>query len=481
MNDLPLTRIFAMINLEEEFANTPHAVIVNNETMVAKKISESYTDAIYRNVDGELGFVPTCECGEIRGRSREGMWCHKCNTECSSQFINALSHSSWIGIPEFMPPVLHPVWYMILERWLKIGRRGISAIDIILDTEKDIPEELAPYLRGRGFRYFAENTDDVMDLLLHRFPKTAKKPKTKAIELLYEKYGDRILTTKLPILHNSLHPMKKSGSTLRFVDSSSKSILSAIINLSNESYRYHSTTVSERQLNKALYGIYKDVLEYYKSLIDNKLSAKNGLLRKHCCGSRLHFSMRTVVVPHDTILPMDIAVPPWRLAINCLKLHILNYLVHKKGYSVPDAVKLFFEAQAKYIDEIYEASMWAIRSYPGQKLPVIQGRNPTINLGSIQMLYWKDIKKDPADETLAINAGVAALPNTDFDGDENYSLPLFENDASKAFEATHPIHLLVVASQPGIGSSIGFLKQNSVCLYNYLNECPDIEYYEEVE
>ena len=151
--DLGVSRLFTLLNLDEMFANTPEAKIINNETLVSQKLSKEFTDAIYSNSDGDLGFVPTCQCGYIKGTTKEGLRCPRCNTVCCSQFIDSLSHISWIGMPESMPPVMHPIWYIVLKSWTSIGRKNISVVDIILNPDEEVPEDLVPFIKGRGFQY----------------------------------------------------------------------------------------------------------------------------------------------------------------------------------------------------------------------------------------------------------------------------------------------------------------------------------------
>ena len=154
MEDVGVSKRFTLLNLDEEFAKTLGARVINNETLTSQKLSKEFTDAIYYNSDGELGFVPTCPCGETKGVAKEGLPCPKCGELCSSQFIDHLTHMSWISIPEQMAPVLHPIWYMILHAWTSIGRRDISVVDIILNPDLEIPDDLQPYIEGRGFQYF---------------------------------------------------------------------------------------------------------------------------------------------------------------------------------------------------------------------------------------------------------------------------------------------------------------------------------------
>ena len=279
-------------------------------------------------------------------------------------------------MPESMPSVLHPIWYILLKSWTSIGRKNISVIDIILNPDEEVPEDLVPFIKGRGFQYFYENADLVLDMMLYEYPKTSKKAMARWVEPFRAIYRDVMFTRKLPILHNSLHPLKCNGGTLNFVDSTSKEILSAVIDLSTETFKQHATTVSFRQFNKMLYEIYNKVISYYQALISEKLGGKSAMLRKHCYGSRIHFSLRSVVVPQDSILPMDELVLPWKMMVNGLKLPIINHLIHRHHKTVSEAMSIFMKALVEYDVSIDEIIATIVKESPDQKLAIGLGRNP---------------------------------------------------------------------------------------------------------
>lgn len=431
-----LVRHLKLLNLDRMFADSPDARVINNESLVSKKLSEDFTRAIYSNCEGELGFVPSCECGNVRGASKIGLICPDCGTKCSSKFIDTLSHVSWIGIPEHMPPVLHPVWYLVLDNLTTIGKsrmpvddkekdkkilanKKASLLDFVLnpelerdkDVKAEIPDDYLPYLKGRGWRYFYEHADEFLDDWIYNYPKTAKKPAAKDLIEFRKMYRDVMFTRKLPILHSSLHPVTTNGGTLNYVDSSSVAILSAAVNLSAEVFREHATTVSERKSYKALYDVYMEIMEYYSALIIRKIAKKEGILRKHNFGSRIHFSFRTVVHPHDRVLPMDEVILPWGIMVNGLKLPIINFLVNRYHKSPDVAYNIVMRSLTKYDELVDKCMQTFIDESKHKKIPIALGRNPTLNYGSIMLLYVKEYRKDPEDETLAINASIVGPAN----------------------------------------------------------------------
>lgn len=374
--DLTEDRLFRIINLDEAFRLNPNARILNNDSLGSKKLAAEYAKAIFTDCNSALDFVPSCGCGNLQGASKEGLTCNLCGTQCSSQFVDTLQQNLWVGIPDSMPPVMHPAWYQILANWTKVGRRHISILDIILNPEEEVPKELELYIKGRGFKYFYEHIDEILDMLFYEYPKTAKKDNVKLFEDLRRHYQGAMFTRHLPILHSSLHPLKGNGGTLYYADACSKEILAAIIDLSAETFREHATIVSAKKSDKALFDIYSTLIRYYTSLVEKKLGTKTGLIRKHNFGSRIHFSFRTVVSPQQRPLPMDEVLLPWGIMVQSLKFPILNFLMHRQGYSMENAYGIFMNALTSYDKRVDQCMSQYISECPEGRLPIALGRNP---------------------------------------------------------------------------------------------------------
>lgn len=489
--DNSFTRHMKLINLDKLFINSPNARIINNESLMSRSLSADFIKSIYSNTDGDLGFVPSCECGRTHGVAKVGSVCPDCNTVCSSVFVDKLEHVSWLDIPEEMGPVLHPVWYEVLAQLtsMKVNKIKVSLLDFILNPELEknrkqkifMPENFEPFVIGRGFKAFYENVDYYLDVWLYKYETTVKKTAlVKDIIKLREMYGDCMFTRKLPILHNSLHPITDNGATLKYIDSSSKNILAAAINLSVEKFKLHSTRKRNHHVDKALFDIYKTVLDYYNSLITTKIQSKKGILRKHIFGSRIHYGFRTVVHPHNVAMPMDEIVLPWGIMVNSLKLILLNFLVNRYHKTVDEAMTLFYHALTNYDPLIDKCLREYIDETPKGKIPIALGRNPTLNYGSIMLLYVRNYKTEPEDETMAINACIVGPANIDFDGDELYGFFIFEEELAESLSAAHPSQFLFSIKDPGLSDSVGLINQLWICFENYAEEDPDIEYYEEL-
>jgi hypothetical protein len=91
-------------------------------------------------------------------------------------------------------------------------------------------------------------------------------------------------------------------------------------------------------------------------------------------GTRLHFSFRTVIIPHkDRYNELYI---PWAVAVNLLKEHIIGRLMNAYDLSFGDAIARQILALMRYdplIDQIM-SDLIKESKYPG--LGVLWNRNP---------------------------------------------------------------------------------------------------------
>ena len=425
--DVSCLRHLTLIDLDQLFKNSPGARIINSDSLAVADLSDDVVKSIYSNCDGELGFVPTCACGYTKGVSKTGLICPRCDTECSTQFVDSLQHAAWISIPDdvFPAPVIHPTWYLVLKYLTQTGKsENNNLIDYILNPmlerskdAGDMPADFKPYVRGRGWQYFYEHADEVMDMFCYEYPSTRNKTaKVRDFQAFRQKYRNLLFTRKLPILHSALHPVTSNGSSLKFIDNTSKPILAAIYNLSMETHRLHTSKVSAVRRDNILFKIFKSVNDYYGSLITIKLGKKIGMLRKHVFGGRLHYTFRTVVHAQSKPGPLDEVVLPWGIMVTELKHIILNYLVNRYNYSVAQAVDIYASALVQYNKLVDDCMRAYIDETPHKRIPIIVGRNPTIAYGSEQLLFVREYKTDIHDETIAVNACIVKPFNMDFDG-----------------------------------------------------------------
>lgn len=464
-----------MINYDLLYLNSPDATIINTDEILSSNLSRDFINKVCSCNDGDLAFVPSCECGELSGLFYQGTVCHICKTEVTTAFVNKLAHSVWISIPDTFPPFVHPIWYHILNNTPGIGKNGIRLMDAILDIDADIPDTLQHIVTGKGFKWFYENHHRVIDELCNTvsYPKATRKY-LAMVKLLYDKYKDCMFYRKIPILHKELHPVFTNDNNVKRADRTSKDILDVAYNMTALTLSRRNRTTNSKSFNRTFYKIYKAILNYHKSIIDIKLGDKMATIRHHCLGTRVHWSYRSVIVPIQGVHVADELELPWALVVNMFKLHILNKLM-RRGYSINTAIGIHMNALISYnklIDEILEE---IIAECPWKGPAVLLGRNPTLKLFAIQTLFLTKIKKDIHDETIGISPLILENPNADFDGDELWGILLNENAAVNDFMALHPRESMLSVSSPEVSSSVSLSEQTLLMLHKFIHDSPMYE------
>jgi hypothetical protein len=417
-----INRMLGIINLDEMFSNNPDAVLVNSIDFTETHFAEAVTNLVYtENKNEDIGYIAECECGNLKGNYYIGSKCPICKSIVDSQFVDSLKHKVWIGTPPGITAFMHPVAYMILSDWLK--KSNESYLDIMLDVDAIIPEELSDVILGQGFNYVKENFDYLMDYFLHVHYKTRTKKQVNYIKWFLNEYRDRIWCTKLPILSNELHPIHKEGRSLTYADSSSKDILSAIIDLVTIPFTLRTVVTHPTKLEQVTFGAYKSYVIYLTKIIREKLASKEGLIRKHIFGTRLHGTFRSVIIPIIGPQQADEIHIPWKIGVNTYKLMIMNILINRHGYEVIDALAKVTKALVVYdpdIDKIFKTLIEeaAYVDENGQQvdllgLPVLLQRNPSLVHQSIQLVFVTKVKRDITDTTIAISSAIVKGPNAD--------------------------------------------------------------------
>ena len=229
-------------------------------------------------------------------------------------------------------------------------------------------------------------------------------------------------------------------------------------------------------------------------------------------GSRSHCSARSVAIPITEPHDSDEIYFPWKLGIMVYKYHLISILENKKNMTTFEAYNRVMNAVNVYdheIDIIMQEMIndcKQIRTKSGFRikgLPILLNRNPTLRIGSIQLLFVTRIKpglkSDPYaelnsnhsasevvvssshnddfgddwkgdmlsllpddthyneiaekltsyvdDGAVAVSPCIVKGPNLDFDGDEVNIIPIFEMDEVEKYLRLHPAHRFISNSE----------------------------------
>lgn len=411
------------------YRTAPDPVVLDRINFRAPNYGDQLRNYVHAK-GSEFTFVASCDCKYRQGNYWEGMTCPVCKTpvvQGIAQFSGQLVHRVFLEAPDHIPGFLHPVVYTMLTKWLSAGKK-LNYIDIITNPSLELPRELQGIVLGRGWRYLHDNFDFLMHHFAYVHPTTSKKAHVNTYMAMISKYRHLVFQRYLPVLSSILHPIivsaassedtpeKQKKQQRQDVDAASAYVLQAANTLAYIRYQ-RSPRTSFVKTEKAVCEAYHAYIQYTRDIIDQKLSKKPSLPRRHMKGSRLHLTYRTVIVPIAGAHSYDELHLPWSVAVNLFRVHILNFLINRYGYSGADAVEMQHAALVKYNPIIHEILNWFIANAAmGPGVRTLFNRNPSLKRGSVQMLRITKIKTDPDDDTIAMSTLVTSDANADFDG-----------------------------------------------------------------
>lgn len=371
---------------------------------------KSVIDMIFQKSEGDLEYEPHCSCNAFRGVQYEGHVCPYCGSIITSDFTSNFIPNNWVRIPDNLPPIIHPRFYLILSSFASrmittkkgskvTGRKQkVPIIDFILNPDLELPDDLKPGIHGQGFSYFCEHMDEIMIFLFVDHPKFSKSEKAEMIMRIYEQYKDKLVLRRFPMLHQSFHPLHVRGRS-KTMDKTADLILPAVLDMANAEFTVRRNVVRKNYADREVWKVFTKYIDYIKKIMEAKLGDKQALIRRHNIAARIFFTGRGVISPINSRHDGDEIHIPWNIAVYGLQLEIINLLCNRHGFTPTDAFEYFFKHVNKYDDLIYSIMKALIKECPYKGLPCGMGRNPTLLRTSIRLVFG-DVKKDPNDKTI---------------------------------------------------------------------------------
>jgi hypothetical protein len=368
-------KLVALLNLEEVYQNSPNARIVPADvsSFTSKKQVNEFTKHIFMDAEIGVDLEASCECGHLTGLYLLDKECQYCKTKVTRPTASELTFTSWVEIPEFLPPMLQPAAYRILKKWMGSYTRQ-PLLDLLLLVESELPPQIAEWYTP-GVWSFYNNFDKLMKFLINDY-KPIKADRSEHIPEFLKKYKKCLFSRHFPILDRSMHVIDIKG-TMSLVDDSVQHIMKSIEELANIHYSYE-VTKDILEIEKYTFDMIKAYYDYSESIITNKLQRKYGLIRRQILGIKCHFTYRGVIVPIIDAADGDELYLPWGIGVQQHKLEILNLLINRKGYTPHEAQLIYERSKYNYNSEIDEILETLIDECPYKGIPTILGRNPTL-------------------------------------------------------------------------------------------------------
>lgn len=414
-------------------------IVLNDIVENSVEEKDQLNALIYTKYSGDLlSNTPSCEGGHTMGEFNLNIMCEKCHTPVVRPQGN-LEPLVWLRAPTGVLALINPTIWLMLRDHFTVS--GFSVMNWLTDTSYRPEVKTPPVMElienfgfKRSYNYFVENFDYVLDILFNLRAFKPKKDKVNSLQLLIQKYRDRIFSRYIPVLNKTLMVVEENNSGT-YIDPTITGGIDAVRMFVGIDSALSNFSTKQKE-NRTIKSIDK-LADFYVEMYKNNLAQKGGIYRKHVFGTRSHFSFRGVISsitdPHE----YDEIHIPWGIATSVLKLHVINKLL-RRGYTPNQATGFLYAHAARYhplLDEIFQE---LIRETPNKGIPCILQRNPSLERGSAQKLRITKVKTDTDIPTISLSILIVRAYNADFDGDALNGTLTLDNHTEACFEGLKP-------------------------------------------
>lgn len=380
----------SICDFDDLFTRTPNTLVFNE--VMLDKTPEEVIDILCDISSDRSDSVASCECGTTTGNYYTGMKCRVCGTVVSNNLFGEIRNDSWLEIPASIKGVLNPQVYRILSKWF--GNTSYQPILKQMLNMQLLQEPIpgTPFFSGMGFNWFYDNFDAIISYFLVSHPTEPGRAMAPMMKLFLEKTGKAIWCTKLPILSKLIQPITRVSKTVRYADTDIKNLIKSIFTLRSILLAEKMMNFSADHVDRNFYRVYGEFITYTTNILTYKLPKKPSILRKHVFGARSHCSCRSVAIPITDPHDSDEIYLPWKLGVMVYKYHILSVLINKLNMTVFNAFDRIMNAINIYDHEIDCIMQDMIRDCPYKGFPILLNRNPSLRIGSIQLMFVTKIK-----------------------------------------------------------------------------------------
>lgn len=435
-----------LIDHDEQYRNLKRDVLmVNDLSDISEHELKTLRQKISVTYDSELmNSVSACECGHLMGEWKVGKLCPQCHTKVAPPIEQDFESILWLRTPNGIRSLMSPhVMTMLSKRFTKSGWNLIHWLtDSRYDTgNRPIAEtqQLLDLGIRREWNWFHDNFDQLMDTLfelpgLKRKPSHPNYRESEELRSVLRQYRHCVFPQHLPLPNRSLLIIENT-SVGTYSNNENIGAIDAIQSMSGIDSELCTLSQRDRENRTArgLAGLSKYYEDFYKFTVEDK----PGIARKHLFGVRCHFSFRNVITSLRGAHDHDEIHIPWGVATTTLEYHVYNKLFQQK-WSINEMLGLmnkYAHEYSPFIDGIFDE---LIKESPYKGLPTTMVRNPSLQRGSLQLLFGTHIKKDPNDPTVSISDLISAPLGSDFDGDATNFTLLVDNKMAEGYMDLRP-------------------------------------------
>lgn len=415
--------------LFNNLSNPP--ILVNDIDTLSQEDRQKFNDLISTRYEGDsLSVIPSCDCGVLSGGYNLGKVCGVCHTEVQQSTEKRIESTLWMKAPDGVYGFINPNVWLMFEKYFSSKKLCLIEWLCNPNLHYDNPNNeslnrLKRYGFKRGYNYFIENFDTIMNALYDIFA-IHKRLEIQHFKMTMRKYRHCIFSEYLPIPSKVAFVTEQNDSTLTS-DTSTSLAINAVRTMS--SIKQAIRPLMPKQLENRTLKCVKQIANYYEETYKTRIASKDGFIRKHKISGRLHYTARAVIVSLSDIHEYDEIHLPWGLSVGLLRTHLTNKLM-KLGYTPRGAASLLQESISQYhplvdqlleelIAEAPEIDEYAEHAQTNQKrkgIPTILQRNPSLHRLSAQFMRVTKIIKDPNIQTISMSVLSLSGPNADLGG-----------------------------------------------------------------
>lgn len=437
---------YGLPDYDKEIQELRRPPIILNEIMPEEyQLIDPVRELTITEYEGDvIDTLPSCECGLTHGRYNTSTApdvpntvCPHCETEVMSPIDRGFESNVWIKAPTGVRAFMRINALDMLIRAFK--QNDFSAIEWLCNTRYEpknknsvIYERFKKLNIPRGYNHFVDNFDAILETLM-----TAPvfKPDAKRTEVY------QFMKTFRHLLFSQFLPLPSRRSIITELSNKTRFCAVGYVNVvdaaraiyglvGKDEPKYQATR--EQNTFKALM-----MLVSYREYVDKTiLGSKPGWYRKQIFGSRTGPTYRAVVTSLSGAHDYEEMHMPWSMGVTLYHTHLLGMLL-RDGLTLNDAERFILDCVGHYdpymhmlLEDLIEKSPF--ETLQGKRgLPQLLGRNPTLNLRSVQNLFVTKFKTDPHDNTIGLSLLVLKAPNCDFDGDQLNGMPILSREDFK--------------------------------------------------
>lgn len=349
-----------------------------------------------------------CKCGHVIRKFNEGCKCPACGDIVKNVGDN-FSYTGWLVLKNHY--YIHAGYYQSIRHFIGKDLDRILKLKRIIDEDgyEHDPEKPAnqPYY-GIGMTLFKEKFQEIMEFYLKKSP-----AKIAYYHDIMDNIDD-VFTQSIPVFTTLLRPFSINQSTFSHEDTNATyTMLNKLVKGLNTQSKYEMQRRQVKPDDELLYDLQMKMQTLYEKIV-SILAGKRGAIRT-LFGGRCNFSGRSVIVAGPD-LRIDEVTLPYHTLIILLQQRIINILNKSYGMPFNDAHDFLYKSYMTPNDTVIGIINSLIKEgdESGRGIPIIINRNPTINYGSILMMYCVRMTFT---HTMSIPLPILPLLGADFDGD----------------------------------------------------------------